>query len=31
MWRHLQRNLQTPALAGLKRWFDAHVPPRARS
>ena len=30
MWGHLQRNLQNPALADLKRWFDRHVPMEAR-
>jgi len=25
-WRYLERNLTDPALAGLKRWFDTHVP-----
>ena len=29
-WRYLERNLQDPALAGLKAWFDRHVPPEAR-
>ena len=31
MWRQLQRNLQNPALADLKRWFDRHVPTEARA
>ena len=31
MWGHLQRNLQNPALADLKRWFDRHVPAEARA
>ena len=31
MWRQLQRNLQNPALAHLKRWFDRHVPLEARA
>ena len=31
MWRHLERNLENPALAGLKAWFDRHVPPEART
>ena len=31
MWGQLQRNLQNPALADLKRWFDRHVPMEARS
>ncbi len=30
MWRQLQRNLENPALAALKRWFDRHVPLEAR-
>jgi aminoglycoside/choline kinase family phosphotransferase len=30
LWGHLQRNLQNPALADLKRWFDRHVPVEAR-
>jgi aminoglycoside/choline kinase family phosphotransferase len=30
MWRQLERNLQNPALADLKRWFDRHVPEEAR-
>jgi len=30
-WRYLERNLQDPALAGLKAWFDRHVPPEARA
>jgi N-acetylmuramate 1-kinase len=29
-WRYLERNLQDPALAGLKTWFDRHVPAEAR-
>ena len=29
-WRYLERNLTDPALAGLKRWFDRHVPAEAR-
>jgi aminoglycoside/choline kinase family phosphotransferase len=31
LWDHLQRNLQNPALADLKRWFDRHVPIEARA
>jgi aminoglycoside/choline kinase family phosphotransferase len=31
MWRHLERNLRNPALAGLKAWFDRHVPQEARA
>ena len=30
LWGHLQRNLQNPALADLKLWFDKHVPVEAR-
>ncbi len=30
-WRYLERNLQAPELAGLKAWFDRHVPPEARA
>jgi N-acetylmuramate 1-kinase len=30
-WRYLERNLTDPALAGLKRWFDANVPAEARA
>ena len=29
-WGYLARNLEDPALAGLKAWFDRHVPPGAR-
>lgn len=29
-WRYLERNLQNPGLADLKRWFDRHVPVEAR-
>ena len=29
-WRYLERNLADPALAGLKTWFDRHVPREAR-
>jgi len=29
-WRYLERNLKDPAMAGLKAWFDAHVPAGAR-
>ena len=28
-WRYLERNLQDPAMTGLKAWFDRHVPPEA--
>jgi aminoglycoside/choline kinase family phosphotransferase len=31
MWGQLERNLQNPALAGLKAWFDRHVPTEARA
>ena len=27
IWRNLRRSLSHPSLAGLKAWFDAHVPP----
>jgi aminoglycoside/choline kinase family phosphotransferase len=30
-WRYLERDLEDPALAGLKAWFDRHVPPEARA
>lgn len=30
-WRYLERNLTDPALAGLKGWFDRHVPAEARA
>jgi aminoglycoside/choline kinase family phosphotransferase len=30
LWGHLHRNLENPALADLKRWFDRHVPVEAR-
>lgn len=30
-WRYLERNLTDPALAGLKSWFDRHVPQEARA
>lgn len=26
MWRYLARDLSHPAMAGLRRWFDQHVP-----
>lgn len=29
-WRYLERNLEDPALTGLKAWFDRHVPEEAR-
>lgn len=31
MWRHLETNLAHPALAGLRAWFETHVPKEARS
>ena len=31
VWRHLERNLNNPALAGLRAWFDRHVPTEARA
>jgi aminoglycoside/choline kinase family phosphotransferase len=30
-WRYLERNLTDPALAGLRSWFDRHVPAEARA
>ena len=30
-WRYLERDLRDPALAGLKAWFDRHVPAEARA
>ncbi|MDE2487698.1 MAG: phosphotransferase [Alphaproteobacteria bacterium] len=30
-WRYLERNLGDPALAGLKGWFERHVPAEARA
>jgi aminoglycoside/choline kinase family phosphotransferase len=30
-WRYLERDLTDPALAGLKGWFDRHVPAEARA
>ncbi|WP_333586007.1 N-acetylmuramate/N-acetylglucosamine kinase AmgK [Phenylobacterium sp.] len=29
-WRYLDRCLADPDLAGIKAWFDAHIPPEAR-
>ena len=29
-WRYLERNLGDPQMAGLKTWFDRHVPASAR-
>ncbi|HWI85111.1 MAG TPA: phosphotransferase [Sphingomonas sp.] len=31
MWDYLDRDLAHPALAPVKAWFDAHIPPAARS
>jgi len=31
MWRQLTRNLQRPALSGLKAWFETYVPAEVRS
>ncbi|HYD44945.1 MAG TPA: phosphotransferase [Phenylobacterium sp.] len=30
-WRYLERNLEDPQLAGLKAWFDRHLPPETRA
>ncbi len=30
-WRYLERDLQDPAMAGLKAWFDRYVPTEARA
>jgi aminoglycoside/choline kinase family phosphotransferase len=30
-WRYLERDLTDPALAGLRSWFDRHVPAEARA
>jgi len=30
IWGYLERNLAHPALAPVRAWFDAHVPPEAR-
>ena len=30
-WRYLERDLTDPSLAGLKAWFDRHVPAEARA
>lgn len=30
-WRYLERNLEDPAMAALKAWFDRHVPPDCRA
>ncbi len=31
MWRHLNANLDQPALAPVARWFDRHVPAEVRA
>ena len=31
MWRQLEQNLKRPELAQVSAWFDAHVPPEART
>jgi aminoglycoside/choline kinase family phosphotransferase len=31
MWGLLERDLAHPALANVKQWFDAHIPPEVRS
>jgi aminoglycoside/choline kinase family phosphotransferase len=31
LWELVNANLQHPALAGVKAWFDAHVPASART
>ncbi|WP_295189330.1 N-acetylmuramate/N-acetylglucosamine kinase AmgK [uncultured Brevundimonas sp.] len=31
MWRHLNANLEQPALASVARWFDRHVPAEVRA
>lgn len=30
-WRYLERNLEDPSMAGLKTWFDRHVPQARRA
>ena len=30
IWRYLERNLQHPALAEMRAWFDTHLPPAGR-
>lgn len=30
VWRYLEHDLQHPALAGVKAWFDANIPPDKR-
>jgi len=30
LWRYLERDLAHPQLAGLKRWYDSHLPSKAR-
>jgi N-acetylmuramate 1-kinase len=31
IWRYLERNLDHPQLAGLKRWYDTHMPAGIRA
>jgi len=31
VWAYLERDLRHPALAGVRAWFDAHVPPSKRA
>ncbi|MBU2348022.1 MAG: aminoglycoside phosphotransferase, partial [Alphaproteobacteria bacterium] len=31
MWRHLNANLEQPALASVARWFDRNVPVEVRA
>jgi aminoglycoside/choline kinase family phosphotransferase len=31
VWRHLERDLETPGLEGLKAWFDRRVPQEKRA
>lgn len=31
VWRYLERDLAHPALAPVKAWFDAHIPPEKRA
>ena len=31
VWRHLERDIDTPGLEGLKAWFDTHAPPERRA
>jgi aminoglycoside/choline kinase family phosphotransferase len=30
-WRYLERNLASPEIAGLKRWFDRNIPAESRA